>query len=261
MQTDQSSGLATRITELIRWIAVRGIAAVSLGILVFGIGGRLVMLASRLLHPDTIGRITDNGNRIGEFTVGGTIGLIVFGGLFGGLAAGVVWVFIKNWIVDNPVVVGLGAVALGGLNLIEADNRDFVILGDVTVDLLLLLSLPFLFGLLLVPFDGYLDKKLPPARSVVSIVVYALLVSVAAPIIIPLFASFFDTGFCFCEHPPIWIGIGLIAATASTIYWWYLSLRGAEDPPGWLTKTGQISVLVAVVAGAVYLTNEILAIV
>ncbi len=39
----------------------------------------MVMLASRLIHPDAVGRITENGNRIGEFTLEGTIGLILFG--------------------------------------------------------------------------------------------------------------------------------------------------------------------------------------
>jgi hypothetical protein len=48
----------------IRWIAVGGLAGVVSGVLVLGLGGRLVMLASRLLHPDTAGRLTENGNRI-----------------------------------------------------------------------------------------------------------------------------------------------------------------------------------------------------
>ena len=62
----------------------------------------------------------------GEFTVDGTIELIVFGGLLSGVVAGVVWVFTREWIPDNPVPVGVGAVAIGGFALVEADNPDFV---------------------------------------------------------------------------------------------------------------------------------------
>ncbi|HEY5651539.1 MAG TPA: hypothetical protein VIW46_08840, partial [Acidimicrobiia bacterium] len=63
------------------------------------------MFISRVLHPDAAGRITENGNRIGEFTVDGTIELIVFGGLLSGVVAGVVWVLIREWIPDNPALV------------------------------------------------------------------------------------------------------------------------------------------------------------
>ena len=48
---------------------------------------------------------------------------------------------------DSAVLVGLGAVAIGGSLLIQADNTDFIILQDPQVDLVLLVGLVFLFGM------------------------------------------------------------------------------------------------------------------
>jgi len=38
--------------------------------------------------PDSAGLLTENGNQIGAITVGGRAGLVIFIGLFAGLAAG-----------------------------------------------------------------------------------------------------------------------------------------------------------------------------
>lgn len=140
--TVESRRLGARLAWRIRWVAVRGIASAFAGVLVLGVGGRLVMLASRFLHPDAIGRTTDNGNRIGEFTVEGTVARILFGGLLSGLVAGVIWALVKEWIPPNPALVGFGVIAIGGFQLIEADNPDFVILEGPGPDLALLVGLP-----------------------------------------------------------------------------------------------------------------------
>ena len=261
MQTDQSPGLDTRLVDLIRWIAVRGIAAVAVGAVVLGVGGRLVMLASRLIHPEAVGRITENGNRIGEFTIGGTIALIVFGGVLSGMFAGLVWVAAKEWIPDNSLIVGLGSLAFGGLFLVDSGNIDFVILGDPRLDLVMLLGLLFLYGAVLVPTDRWLDRRLPQRAGVVSVVVYVLLISFGAPLLIPLLGFMFSEGFCQCSDPPILLGVGFVATAVATVTWWILRLRGAEQPPPWLRAAGGVSVALAFVAGVVYLTNEILAIV
>lgn len=257
----QQTSLAGRIVQLIRWIAVRGLAAALTGILVFGIGGRLVMLASRLIHPEAVGRITENGNRIGEFTVEGTIGLIIFGGLLSGVVAGIVWVMVKQWIPDNAALVGLGAVAIGGLNLIQADNRDFAILGDSRIDIVLLLGLLFVFGVALLPVDKLLDRRLPGANGVAAIVTYSLLVSFGAALAMPVVASFFSKEFCFCTNPPVWIGVFFLITALATGLWWVFQLRGSKEPPRWLIFLGSGGLAMTSLVGAVYLAREILAIV
>lgn len=249
-----SRRLATRV----RWIAVRGVAAAVSGVLVLGVGGRLVMFISRVLHPDAAGRITENGNRIGEFTVDGTIELIVFGGLLSGVVAGVVWVLIREWIPDNPALVGAGAVAIGGFALVEADNPDFVILVDPRVDLVLLLGLLFLFGVALHRFDHVLERRLPSAGGIGSTVAYSLIAALGVPFLIPTFGNFFTQEFCFCESPPVWTGVFLLAAAAETVGWWLLDLRGAASKPPRLQRLGLVSVAAAALAGGVHLAGQII---
>lgn len=252
-----TSGL---LSSRLRWIAVRGLAGATAGLLVLGFGGRLVMFTSRLLHPDAVGRITENGNRVGDFTVGGTFGLVLFGGLLSGLVAGVVWAFVKEWIPDNPVLVGVGTVAIGGFALVEADNPDFVILVDPRIDLLLLLGLLFIFGLALIWSDRLLGRRIPSKGGTASTLAYALIVAVGVPFLIPTFGMFFSREFCFCESPPIWMGLFLLGAAMTTVTWWTLALRRAMSPPPMLKRLGAISVAGAVVAGGVHLTGQILAI-
>jgi hypothetical protein len=215
------------------------------------------MLASRLLHPEAAGRFTENGNRIGEFTLDGTIALILFGGLFGGLVGAVVWVLVKQWIPDNPVLVGLGAAAIGGYALIEADNPDFVILTGPTFDLVLLLLLLFVFGVFLQWIDARMDRRLPaPGRSV-SMTVYAVVVLLGAPALILTFVTFFSSE----DLSVVLTGIFLLIAGLSSLIWWVMDLRGAESPPRSLELVGRMAVAVAVVAGAVQVAGQIIEIV
>ena len=225
-----------------------------------GFGGRLVMLASRLLHPEAVGKLTEGGNRIGEFSVDGTIALVLFGGLGSGLLAAVVWVFLRQWMPDSSVLVGLGAVAIGGFALVEADNPDFVVLVDPQIDLVLLLGLTFLFGMTLLWLDRLLDRRLPAGGGNVSKVVYTLIAGVGAPFLIPTFGTFFSQEFCSCESPPIWTGVFLLGAAVATVTWWVLNLRRAASPPTVLQRLGSISATGAVLAGGVHLTGQIVAI-
>ena len=255
-----ASSLTDRLRERLRWIAVRGLAAVIAGVLVLGLGGRLVMFISRLLHPDAVGRLTENGNLIGEFTIEGTLGLLIFGGLSGGLFAGVVWVIVKEWIPDNPMLVGLGATAIGGFLLIEADNRDFLILTPPGLDVFLLLALVFLFGVVVHRFDKGFDRRLP-ARGLISTIVYSLLAAAGLAMAIPTFGNFFSSGFCGCQEPPVWTGVLLAATAVVTLAWWVMALRGREAPSPSLRLWGRILTTATVVAGGVHLTGQILAII
>jgi hypothetical protein len=218
-----------------------------------------MMFLSRLIHPDAVGRFTENGNQIGEFTLGGTIGLLVFGGLAGGLFAGAIWVFVREWIPDNPLLVGLGTLAIGGFLLIEADNPDFAILDPPVIDLILLLCLVFLFGVVLHRLDRALDSRLPLRPGPVSAFAYGLLTLFGIAVAIPAFGNFFSSDFCGCAQPPIWTGVLIAAAAVATLWWWALDLRGAEAPPSRLHSFGRLATAGAVVAGAVHLTMQVVA--
>lgn len=62
------------------------IAGLTAGILVLGLGGRLVMrILGATSGDDAQGRRTEAEELVGEITLGGTLGFIVFVGIFGGL--------------------------------------------------------------------------------------------------------------------------------------------------------------------------------
>ena len=256
--TDQRADVHERVIGLIRTIALGGLAAVIAGTVVFGIGGRLVMFASRLLHPDAVGRITENGNRVGDLTVNGTIELILFAGVGFGVMAGVIWVLARQWIPNSAPLVGLGAVAIGGSLLIEADNPDFVILDGPQLDLVLLVSLVFVFGASLYWIDDWLVRRVRKRPTTIGVVIYSIMVAVGAVFSYPTFATLFSEEFCFCSNPPRWTGIFLVVTALASVAWWIRFIRGADEPSRGLHTLGTTSVALAVAAGAIHLGREIL---
>src|SRR4029077_13467470 len=78
-----------------RWyVDVHVVAAIATGLVVIGPGGRLVMRLLAVTADEAAqGRLTEAEQVVGRVSVDGTLGLIVFGGLFGGfllaLVAGV----------------------------------------------------------------------------------------------------------------------------------------------------------------------------
>jgi len=243
--------------QILRDISVGGIASLISGTLVLGLGGRLVMFLSRLLHPEAIGRFTENGNEVGVFTVEGTIGLMLFGGVASGLIAAPVWVVMKPWIPVRWAVVGLGAVAIGGFQLVSSDNRDFDILEGPAVDIVLLLALVFTFGAVLSALDRALDRRLPGADRAGPVVVYGLVTAVGL-IFVPLGLLLqFMPGFDERSYPPIWTGAFVCAIALVTIWWWVDRIRGKTEPSLIQRRLGAGLAAAAALAGVTHLVLEI----
>ena len=100
--------------EILREITRGGLAGLIAGIFVAGIGGRLVMRLAALLVPESAGNLTENGNRIGDITAGGTFALILFVGLFFGVAAGSLWVVLRPWLPTTSSARALVSVPIAG---------------------------------------------------------------------------------------------------------------------------------------------------
>ena len=83
---------------ILRDIARGGLAGLAVGVVVGGIGGRLAMRLIALLIPESTGRFTENGARIGDITLGGTFAVLLFGGLFAGIFVGTIWVVVSPWL-------------------------------------------------------------------------------------------------------------------------------------------------------------------
>jgi hypothetical protein len=234
--------------EMWRDIARGGIGGLAVGVVVGGLGGRVAMRLVALLIPDASGSFTENGNRIGDITLGGSLGLIIFAGLFVGIFVGVIWVVVSPWL---PRSLGLRtlaavplAIGLGAFGLIQGNNPDFSVLGYEASVILVLLGLVGLVGASMAVVDAWLDRRLPRARSVRSreTGIYAAISLIGALFAVGVVATFLGGAL----RPA---GIALLVSGVATLSWWYLRYRGAERPPVALRLLGSGSVIAAVVLG------------
>src|SRR4029079_5591713 len=83
--------------EILRDIARGGLAGAIVGIVGAAIGGGVAMRLAALIVPSATGAFTENGNRIGEITLAGTVALLLVG-LAAGVIGGAIWVAVSPWI-------------------------------------------------------------------------------------------------------------------------------------------------------------------
>ncbi|HET7726368.1 MAG TPA: hypothetical protein VFK54_03495 [Candidatus Limnocylindrales bacterium] len=255
--------VAFTLGPLLREVVATALAGLVTGIVVLGLGGRLVMRAATLLDPGAIGRLTENGNRIGDITLGGTVALILFGGMFFGLGAAIVWTAIWRWLPQQPIRRALVAmpvaVAVSGFLLVEGDNPDFRILDLQPIVIGLLLGLIALFGAVLALVDAAFQRRLPAVRPERLRVAggYALLVGLGAVLVLPFIVGFyFSADICFCrpERPT---GTAIAVAGGATIVAWLLRANGRDPRPPALVAVGRTAVVAAVVLGSLRVIEEI----
>src|SRR5829696_3367199 len=127
---------AIEVARRFAWYAslalVGGVAA---GITVIGAGGRLAM---RLLAVTggaaAQGQITEAEEVFGTISVDGTIGFVLFNGIFGGVAATGVYLLVRRFLPSGwlgGLVFGFGLLVVLGTTIdpLRSDNRDFDIVG------------------------------------------------------------------------------------------------------------------------------------
>lgn len=71
---DAVAPTVARLNVILRDIARSGLAGLLTGVLVAGIGGRIVMRLAAVLEPGAVGQFTESGNRIGTISAGGSGG-------------------------------------------------------------------------------------------------------------------------------------------------------------------------------------------
>lgn len=192
-RTDGDPGFPDELVELLRVLVVAGL---SVGIVVIGLGGRLVMFLLRLTSPDAVVGVTsDDGFEIGRFTLGGTYNLVVVGAAVGIIGA-VAYVAVAPWLIGptwfRRFTVGVTAGALGGAMLLHADGVDFTLTGPLWFAVTLFIAFPGFCGVVLAAAtDAVADPASWTVRGRARWLLPLLLLAVvpqALPVILPVTA-------------------------------------------------------------------------
>ena len=143
---------ATAIARSLRPLGLATGSGAIAGVVSAGLGARLVMKIIALLDPSTEGALTDASATVGEFTIGGTIELLILGTILGA-ASGLFYLGLRRWLPVPPAWRGMafGALTLVtvGHPLFDPANADFQIFEPVVVVVALFGALFLVNGILL----------------------------------------------------------------------------------------------------------------
>ena len=179
-------------TGYLRGVALGIVGGFWAGALVTGPAVRLIMrLLAVTAGDDAQGRLTEAEEVVGDIDVGGTIALIVFGGVLTGLLSGAVYVLVRRWLPTG----WLGGVAFGLLHLVVAatvidplrpDNPDFDLVGPGWLSVVTFGAACVIHGLAVMAFTNRYSRLVPPASRSDSTawVLAALLLVLPAMIVI-----------------------------------------------------------------------------
>ncbi|GAA2083713.1 hypothetical protein GCM10009801_44340 [Streptomyces albiaxialis] len=142
---------ALRDTGAALWKLSAGIVTGALaGLLVCGVGGRLVMYLLRFTSPDSsMGKTTDAKSTIGEWSLQ-TFGLLETG-IAMGAQVGALYILVRPWLAEGNrhwKTAVFGATA-GGAMFIRPDGVDYYAVKPLWLTVPLFILLPALFGYLL----------------------------------------------------------------------------------------------------------------
>lgn len=148
-------GLRQAYARWLRTAAAATATGAALGFVVGGIGGRLAMRALFLTSgPSVRGIVSDDGFRIGEFTLIGTLNLLLVGTLIGVIGA-FVYLAVRPFLLGplwlRSTTCGLAAGAVVGSMIVHTDGVDFTVLGPRWFAIALFVAVPSLFGFLTPP--------------------------------------------------------------------------------------------------------------
>jgi hypothetical protein len=149
------------------YLAVAVASGIGAGILAAGAGGRLVMrLLAVTAGADAQGRITEADQIVGRISVDGTLGFVVFTGVFLGLASGAAYLLLHRWLPAGRA----GGLAYGALLLVIAgtrleplrrDNPDFDLVGPGWLSLAAFTALVVFHGVLVAALAGRVSRAMP----------------------------------------------------------------------------------------------------
>jgi hypothetical protein len=127
------------------------LAGIVAGVVVGGLLGRVVMRISGVMAgPAMVGATTENGNPVGEITLQGTLGLVLFTGLASGLFGGIVYAVIEPWLRRmrpwHGLAYGAGLFLAFGFFVLDPFNFDFRRFGVAALNVAMFAALFVMFG-------------------------------------------------------------------------------------------------------------------
>jgi len=149
-----------------RSLVVAIFAGALAGAVAGGAGGRIAMRISTVAAPDAEqGTLTDAEQVVGQITFGGTVELIIFGGVLTGLLGGLVYLATRRWLADAGrwrwLAFGLVSLATFGWAVIEGNNPDFHRFGPPALNITMFAAIYLLFGVLVAPLFDWFDRLVP----------------------------------------------------------------------------------------------------
>ena len=160
-------GLAERARRFLWWVDLHVLAFMVTGLLVVGPGGRLVMrLLAVTAGERAQGRVTEAEEVVGRITVAGTIGLVIFVGLFGGAILGLAFGLLRKWLPPRRwgalvVALALSVTMATRSDPLRPENPDFAIVGPPWLAVVSFLGLGVLSTLTFAAVAGRLARSLP----------------------------------------------------------------------------------------------------
>src|SRR5438270_9353032 len=87
------------VARVLRTLCIGLVGGAVAGVLVGGMGGRLIMrILAATSGAGAQGLQTQADETVGKVTSNGTMGLIIFAGLFFGIAGGLIYVALRRWL-------------------------------------------------------------------------------------------------------------------------------------------------------------------
>jgi hypothetical protein len=142
-------------------------AGVGAGLLAAGAGGRLVMrLLAVTAGPGAQGRITEADQVVGRISVDGTLGFVVFTGVFFGALSGAAFLLLRRWLPAGRAggaVFGALLLVLAGTRLepLRPGNPDFDLVGPGWLSVVAFATLVLFHGMLVAALAGRLSRSVP----------------------------------------------------------------------------------------------------
>jgi hypothetical protein len=149
------------------YLAVAVASGAAAGILAAGAGGRLVMrLLAVTAGADAQGRITEAEEIVGRITVDGTLGFVVFTGLFFGPVSGAAYLLLRRWLpAGRAAGLAYGALLLvvtgTRLEPLRRSNPDFDLVGPGWVSVVAFTVLVVFHGALVAALAGRVSRAVP----------------------------------------------------------------------------------------------------